>query len=332
MVDKIIEYGYKKVGFILDRGYFSKRNIQYMDENRYAFIIMVKGKKALVSSLVEENLGSFETDRDCSIRSYRVYGKTVQATLYDDDTSERYFHIYFNPSKQASERESFEQTLDRKKVYLDKHLGKEFSSKKIYEDLFELRVNKKGILVSYEERKDVIQKQLKLCGYFCIITSEEMTAAQALIHYKGRDISEKLFSADKSFLGSRSMRVKIAESLSAKIFIEFIALIVRNRIYNLLKETMLRLETKRNYMTVPAALRELEKIEMVRRSNGLYRLDHAVSKRQKTILSAFGLSADSINDIASEIGTLLANSQSLINDTDSQEDDEDGEDEVDIFD
>ena len=121
------------------------------------------------------------------------------------------------------------------------------------------------------------------------------------------------------------MRVKIAESLSAKIFIEFIALIVRNRIYDLLKETMLRLETKRNYMTVPAALRELEKIEMVRRSNGLYRLDHAVSKKQKTILSAFGLSAESINDIASEIGTLLATSQSLISDTDAQEDEEDGD-------
>ena len=35
-------------------------------------------------------------------------------------------------------------------------------------------------------------------------------------------------------------------------------------------------------MTVPAALRELEKIEMVRRNNGQYRLDHAVTKKQKT--------------------------------------------------
>ena len=40
-------------------------------------------------------------------------------------------------------------------------------------------------------------------------------------------------------------------------------------------------------MTVPAALRELEKIEMVRRTDGRYRLDHAVTKKQKTILSAF---------------------------------------------
>ena len=112
-----------------------------------------------------------------------------------------------------------------------------------------------------------------------------MTASEALIHYKGRDVSEKLFRADKTFIGSRSMRVQSVQALSAKIFVEFIALIVRNRIYNLLKEMMLRLETKPNYMTVPAALRELEKIEMVRRNNGQYRLDHAVTRKQKTILS-----------------------------------------------
>ena len=77
------------------------------------------------------------------------------------------------------------------------------------------------------------------------------------------------------------MRVQSAQALSAKIFVEFLALIIRNRIYNLLKEMMLRLETRPNYMTVPAALRELEKIEMVRRNNGQYRLDHAVSKEAK---------------------------------------------------
>ena len=332
MVDKVREYGYTKVGFILDRGYFSKDNIRYMEEHKYAFIIMVKGRKELVASLVEKHLGTFETSRDCSIRAYRVYGKTVMSRLYDNDTAYRHFHIYFNPSKQAAEREQLEQTLDKMKLHMDKHLGKEITLSKSYHDYFVLRYDKKGILVSYEERKEVIQRELKLCGYFCIITSEKMTASTALIHYKGRDISEKLFSADKSFIGSKSMRVQSAESLSAKIFIEFIALIVRNRIYNLLKETMLRLETKPNFMTVPAALRELEKIEMVRRTNGQYRLDHAVTRKQKTILSAFGLSDTDIQSIATEMGNLLATNQSLMTDNDEKEDDGDGEDAVDIFD
>lgn len=78
-------------------------------------------------------------------------------------------------------------------------------------------------------------------------------------------------------------------TLSTKIFVEFIALIVWKRIYNLFKETMLRLQTGMNYINVPKAIRELEKIEMVRWNNGCYRLEHAVTKKQKTLLSFFGL-------------------------------------------
>lgn len=331
MVDKVNEYGYKKVGFILDRGYFSKDNIRYMEEGNYAFVIMLKGRKALVSSLVEENFGTFETDRDCSIRAYHVYGKTVTARLYEDDTHDRYFHIYYNPSKQAAEREQLEQTIEKIKIQMDKRIGAITTVSNIWQDYFLVHYDKEGHLISYKERKEVIQRELKLCGYFCIITSEKMTASEALIHYKGRDVSEKLFSTDKSFIGSKSMRVQGAQALSAKIFVEFIALIVRNRIYNLLKEMMLRLETKPNYMTVPAALRELEKIEMVRRNNGQYRLDHAVTRKQKTILSSFGLSDMDVKSIAMDIGNQLSGSPTILNEVPQKEDEYDGEDTFDII-
>ena len=320
-VDKVTEYGYKNAGFILDRGYFSKDNIRYMENEGYAFIIMVKGCKDLVSSLVLEHRNTFETNREYSIRSYRVYGKTVKSKLYEDDTQERFFHIYFNPSKQAAEREQLEVRLDKFKLYMDKHLGEEITLGKTYHHYFRLVFDKKGHLLSYKERDDVIQRELQLCGYFCIITSEDMTASQALIHYKGRDISEKLFSADKSFIGSKSMRICTNEAMAAKLFIEFIALIIRNRIYNLLKETMLSLEQRPNYMTVPAAIRELEKIELIRRNGGSYRLDHAVSKRQKVILSSFGINADDVSAISIEINKLLNDNQSLM-DTEEETDEE----------
>lgn len=318
MVDKVEQYNYKNIGFILDRGYFSKENIWYMEANNHPFVIMVKGQKDLVSALVREHRNTFETDRSCSIRSYRVYGKTVYSKLYEDDTCERQFHIYYNPSKQAAEREQFEQQLDKIKMYLDKHIGDEITVPKAYKNYFDIRCNKKGELTSYEKKADVIEAKLELCGYFCIITSENMTAQEALIHYKGRDVSEKLFSADKSFIGSKSMRAQSTEVLSAKIFIEFIALIVRNRIYNLLKETFTRMETRQNYMTVPAAIRELEKIEMVKRANGEYRLDHAVSKRQRIILSAFGMDDEDIKSLALQISNILKNSQSLLQSSDEE--------------
>lgn len=92
--------------------------------------------------------------------------------------------------------------------------------------------------------------------------------------------------------------------------------------YNLLKETMQRLEGRLNYMTVPAAIRELEKIEMVRRNNGRYKLDHAVTRKQKNILSSFGLDETGIRDAASSISNLLFNNQALTADDnpDNEED------------
>ena len=324
MVDKVIEYGYKKIGFILDRGYFSKDNIRYIDENGYTFIIMCKGCKTLVSSLVLQRCGTFETKRESAIRAYKVYGITTTAKLYEDDTEERYFHIYYNPSKQAAEREHLEQRIEKLRQFMDKHIGKEEKFGKTYQQYFHLHYDRKGRFRGADERTDVIETELQLCGYFCIITSEKMTATQALVQYKGRDISEKLFRSDKTFIGSRSERVQSSQSMSSKIFIEFVALIVRNRIYNLLKEQMIRMETKQKYMTVPATIRELEKIEMVRRNNGVYKLDHAVTKTQKIILSSFGLDKTHIGKMAEEYSRILSMTQSFTN----KEEPDDGEEEI----
>ncbi|WP_352398172.1 hypothetical protein [[Clostridium] aminophilum] len=152
-----------------------------------------------------------------------------------------------------------------------------------------------------------------------------MTASQALVQYKGRDISEKLFRSDKTFIGSRSERVQSAQSMSSKFFIEFVALIVRNRIYNLLKKQMIRMESRQKYLTVPAAIRELEKIEMVRRNNKVYKLDHAVTKTQKIILSSFGLDETDISRNAEEYSKMLTVTQSFMN----KEEPDDGEEEID---
>jgi transposase len=331
LVDKVIEYGYRRMGFILDRGYFSKDNIRYMDENGYSFIIMVKGMKDLVSALVASRIHTFETSRECVIRTYRVYGTTVEARLYADDTKDRYFHIYYNPALQAAEREQLELKIEGYKKFFRRLEGQEISFSRNITHYFDIYYGKGGRFLYAREKASVVESELALCGYFCIVTSEKMSAEEALTLYKGRDASEKLFSSDKTFLGGRSMRVQSQNALSAKIFIEFVALIIRNRIYTLLKEELFRIETRPNYMTVPQAVRELEKIEMVRRNNGTYRLDHAVTKRQKTILSAFGLDEEYVRFKATEIGRLLSDGMSLMDSGKNEGDDEDGENEEYIF-
>jgi len=74
----------------------------------------------------------------------------------------------------------------------------------------------------------------------------------------------------------------------------------------LLKNEMETLDKKPNYMTVPAAIRELEKIEMIKGFDGRYRLDHAVTKAQKTILKAFRMDNNYVRKKAADLGDLIA--------------------------
>lgn len=317
-IEKIESYNYKKIGFILDRGYFSKENIKYMDEKGFSFIMMAKGCKTLVSSLIESYSDTLKKDRKCHIEQ-AIYGMTIKRKLYDND-KERYFHIYYNPQKLQFEHLEFETKLSNMKDKLDGYIGKEIENSSKYEEFYKLHYDSNKKFLFAEEKEDVIMRRIGLCGYFCIITSEEMTAADAYYLYKGRDPSEKLFRADKSYLGSKSIRVYSNESMRTKFFIEFIALIIRNRIYNLLKDEMRRLNIRKNFMTVPAAIKELEKIEMVKRNNHIYKLDNAITKNQKIILNSFGISLDDIQKEADKISNILSNSNNTISECDAGDD------------
>ena len=306
MLDKAFGYGYKKIGFILDRGYFSCENIQYMDKCGYSFVIMVKGMASLVNELVLQHKGTFESKRVNNIYEYGVYGKTVKHRLYAGDKKERYFHLYHSISKESAERAGIENRLNQMTLYLKKYQNKVKEFGPGFEKYFNLHYDEKTqAFVLPEERCSVVERELDLAGYFCIITSEKMSAKEAIELYKSRDTSEKLFRGDKSYLGNKSIRVYSEESARAKIFVEFVAMILRCKMYTKLKEEMKKLEKKPNYMTVPAALKELEKIEMVRQLDNIYRLDHAVTANQKTILNAFGLDANHIKYYASELSKEL---------------------------
>ncbi len=306
MLDKAKAYGYKKVGFILDRGYFSRKNIEYMDECGYSFVIMVKGMASFVRQLVTEHKGSFEEEWGCSISEYGVYGKTIKRKLYATDRTERYFHLYYNSARASSQKREIESQLTEMKRFLLSHTNEKRTFGPSYEKYFYLHYDTDGETFLFpEDNTKAVSDELKLCGYFCIVTSEKMNAKDAINLYKSRDASEKLFRGDKSYLGNRSLRVYSDESAASKIFIEFIALIIRCSIYTHLKDALKKMDQKPNYMTVPAAIRELEKIEMVRQLDDIYRLDHAVTAKQKTILEAFGISAANVKYKAANISEEL---------------------------
>ena len=138
--------------------------------------------------------------------------------------------MFYNDRKKSSEHEAIEAKIGRMAECLHKHEGTKYEVTGGFARYFDLIYYHKGKkdekIHVWTGTHDVINEEIRLCGYFVIITSEKMTAAQALEHYKSRDVSEKLFRGDKSYLGNKSFCVHANESVHAKIFIEFVALII----------------------------------------------------------------------------------------------------------
>ena len=75
--------------------------------------------------------------------------------------------------------------------------------------------------------------------------------------------------------------------------------------YTKIKDAAEEMDTTPNFMNVAAAIRELEKIEMLRGADGIYRLDHAVTKAQRMILNAFDINTNDVKIKADEISEQL---------------------------
>ena len=78
---------------------------------------------------------------------------------------------------------------------------------------------------------------------------------------------------------------------------------------------------------------KLEKIEMARQADGIYRLDHAVTATQKTILSAFGMDEKDVWLRSQEISRILEKAVSAETEEDRkiEEDDYDEDSYDDIY-
>ena len=314
-VEKLKALGYKRITLILDRGYFSKENINFVEEHDFSLLMMVKGCKSLVSALVDKLRGSFEYDSSCLISNCgnMMYAKTVKSSLYTGD-KQRYFHLCFSPDKMVSEQHALLDSIEQTERQLTRLIGeKEVTLTRGYDKYFDCLFTGEGEnkrLFAVTRKHSEISLELKRCGYFCLISSSSMSAEEAYTIYSGRDSTEKLFSANKSFLGGNSLRVHTDAAVRGKIFLLFVALIVRNRFFNLLKGEMPSLNVKHNRMTVPSAIQELDTLEMSRYYGQFNYLQTAgLTRSQQVAFSCVGMSEDDVAARVKEMAQQLIDSE-----------------------
>lgn len=302
MVDRAKEYGYKNVGLILDRGYFSAGNIRYFDQKGYEFLMMVKNNSVLVADKIKDAMLPLVTKAKYYLPEHDVYAMTKTGTLGDEITV-RYFHIYYVNVRASVERNEYLKQMQKKEEHLQKKVDEKIRRKedlRTYEKHFKLKYDSNGYLQSYKRNENEIQKEIDRLGFFVIVTSKEMTAGEALELYRKRDSVEKIFKMLKTGLEYDTFRVHSQTSLESKTYVMFIASIVRNYIFQGLKEVSRKEKDKKNY-TVPAAIGELEKVIIVKNRKNVYIRKYGLTGKQKKIYRQFGITESYINKVADKM-------------------------------
>ena len=323
MLQRMHDYGYRNVGFMFDRGYYTESNFKYLDGKHFDFIMMAQEDTVFIRELISEHAEMLKNDTSLFIVNHDISGITVRRTLYG---KERFFHLYYDDVKASISRRQLQSRIGALKVSLDKLVNTKLrknASLSDYDAWFELEISeitepkkskkqssksagndcgddkKIRVLTGYALKQEVIKKQLDSYGFFCIVASKEKDCCAVLENYRGRDNIEKFFRSIKWGMDFKTPAVHSDEAAEGKIHLMFLAGILRNRLLQISRRIKAETKNRRSF-TVPGIIDQLEMIECTRTPQNSYSRRYALTARQKTILNALGMSEQSIdNEITS---------------------------------
>ena len=323
MLQRMHDYGYRNVGFMFDRGYYTESNFKYLDGKHFDFIMMAQEDTVFIRELISEHAEMLKNDTSLFIVNHDISGITARRALYG---KERFFHLYYDDVKASISRRQLQSRIGALKVSLDKLVNtrlRKNASLSDYDAWFELEISeitepkkskkqssksagndcgddkKIRVLTGYALKQEVIKKQLDSYGFFCIVASKEKDCCAVLENYRGRDNIEKFFRSIKWGMDFKTPAVHSDEAAEGKIHLMFLAGILRNRLLQISRRIKAETKNRRSF-TVPGIIDQLEMIECTRTPQNSYSRRYALTARQKTILNALGMSEQSIdNEITS---------------------------------
>ncbi len=288
--------GYKKVRVILDRGFYSKENIDALYKNHQKFVIGIKLGLKYVRDVLEEERENLQLWGNLQ-KQFGAYGvsRTIewdyeQERPYKGDTvkakKRAYLLLFYNPEKAAKDQVEMNEYLTNLHSDLIENTHKEYRMKD-YEKYFEVtETPKRGRKIKPKE--DAMREAAINYGYFALLSNVVNDPFEALSLYRSKDIVEKGFGNLKERLGLRRMQVSSELSLNGKLFAEFIALIYLSYVKKKMQDAGLF-----EKWTLQGLLDELDLIELLE-APGHGRTLGEITKKQEKIYKELGVSPPSL--------------------------------------
>ena len=274
-----------KVRLVMDRGFWSASNVNAMMRERFKFMIGLPASLKLFRDAVDGHGAELRTWANYDEAS-GLYGMALPHSW--DYVEERprkgdvlrakrrsYVYLFFDASRAAE--------AERRLAGLLRACSRELAAgnrveahERYYDEYFEVVrgkvVGKDGAIAAATAR----------AGYFALFSNEVMGPFEALAAYRDKDAIEKRFGDVKSLLDFRTPRVSTEETLSGKLFVVFVALVLAAWLRRRMKETGL----DEDY-TLEGLIDEVEAIERYTQGGHRPRVCE-VTRKQRSIFDKLG--------------------------------------------
>ena len=278
--------GISNVRYVMDRGFMTEPNLKYMHNNTMPFIIPMPMSMVEAKRLVDEHMKEIRTAGNW-INKHEVYGHAYSFDLYGFPM---HAHLYFSPDKCTDEEKKLHERVEKLAKELESLPGKRIPKK--YTDYF--TVTKSAVSPTFFEIDNKkFDEHLRRAGFFVFLTSDLKLSPLGLVDiYKNRDVIEKAFFDLKNNLDFRRLRTHSDKTTEGKIFVGFLALILRSYIMSKIKASKAT-----EFLTIERVLLELRKIKAIDMADGR-RIISVLTKAQKDALSSLDLPESSFTLLA----------------------------------
>ena len=223
----------KKANLVMDRGFYSEQNINDLYKEHHKFLIAGKTSLKFIQQKLDEIREEFVTrknyhsDTNLYMESFTMdwaYSEIKPRTHEEVKDKRRiYVHYYYNDQHATDDKIRLNKLLDTLEREIREN-KKTTDHEKMYTKYFNVTETPvRGIKA--EPKQDAIDKALKNCGYFVLLSNDIKDPVEALTKYRAKDLVEKAFGNLKERLNMRRESVSTEENLEGKLFVQFVALI-----------------------------------------------------------------------------------------------------------
>ncbi len=283
--------------FVMDRGYFSRSNLNFSKQNGCSYLCMGKHTKTF-----EQLIKSFPIRDITSTKNYvdgDCYGVKVYDKAFVEDEENSYLYLFYDSSRITRE---LKYLIKENRYISDVIIGKNDSNMLIrntYKKFLDIRVDEEGFIVEVNIKYDELDRYRDSMGYFWMVSNEDMAVEDVYKTYRQRDLVEKEFTMAKSGCDMVKKYAQSEEAYMAKSLISFICTIIRADIINTMKPYFHQYPSE----TTQTVIMEMSKV-VAQKIRDKYVLRYALTNRQKQILSHYYMDKRNVINLINEINIL----------------------------